>query len=402
MKKKLGIGLGILVLVIVAILVARPLLFPKEEEIEIGEDPYGIEYYTVPNMEQVFVNGIVKPEQSQEFSKEEELGTVGELQVENGESVEKGRLFYTYENKEITTQLSDLKNQVSRMETQKSNAEYKLNLAIKNWNNQAQEERVQTLEEIKIDMSTSDIDAEIKELYDNIKTLKEEQFKEIVAPFDGKVYIPEVKDADSAILKLISDKFYVSGTVNEKDVSKLAVEQIADIKVVSNDQTVTGKVNFIDLNPSEGDIDGMVYSEEASTMSNYPVKLSLDTLEGIRNGYHVQAVINIGEEAITIPTVSIHEEEGQFYVLVNDFGTLTRRVIQIGEEEGENTVVTSGLEAEDQIVVSSKEPVEEGQVLSDTLDFDGGNLDGEVMEEGPIDEESMENPEDIDETEEKE
>lgn len=31
------------------------------------EDPYGIEYYTVPAIEQIFVNGVVTPEQSQEF-----------------------------------------------------------------------------------------------------------------------------------------------------------------------------------------------------------------------------------------------------------------------------------------------------------------------------------------------
>lgn len=392
MKRKVGIGLGILGVVIIGAIIVRPLLFPKEQAMEVEEDPYGIEYYTVPNMEQVFVNGIVKPEQSQEFRKEEALGTVGELQIENGESVEKGQLFYTYENKEISTQISDLKNQVSRMETQKSNAEYKLNLAIKNWKNQAEEERVQTLEEIKIDMGTADIEAEVKELYNNIKSLEEEQYKQVVAPFDGKVYIPEVKDADSPILKLISDKFYVSGTVNERDVAKLATDQIADIKVISNDQTVTGKVNFIDLNPSEGDMDGMGmgYGDEGSTMSNYPVKLSLDTLEGIRNGYHVQAVVNIGEEAITIPTASIHEEDGQFYVLVNDFGTVVRRIIQIGEEEGENTAVTSGLEAEDQIIVSSKEPIQEGQVLSNNLEFEN---------EEPMNEELMDGPEDIDEKE---
>ena len=52
-------------------------------------------------------------------------------------------------------------------------------------------------------------------------------------------------------------------------------------------------------------------------------------------------------------------------------------MIQIGEEEDENTTVTSGLEAEDQIIISSQQPIEEGQVLSE------GPVDG--FEEYPDD-----------------
>ena len=416
MKKKMFIGIGILAVLIIAGFLIIPKYFDREPEIIEIEDPYGIEYYTVPNMEQVFINGLVKPEQSQEFNKEEALGTVGELKVNNGDSVKKGDLFYTYENTEIAGEISDLQNQVARMETQKENAEYRLNLAIKSWKNQPVEERSQSLEEIKMDMSTSDMKAEINEMYKNIESLKGQRYKDIIAPFDGKVYIPEVKDATTPILKLISDQFYVSGTVNEKDVEKLAIEQLADIKVVSNNNTVTGKVSFIDINPAE-DSEQMGYGEQSS-MSSYPVKLSLDTLEGIRNGYHVQAVINIGKDLIKIPTEAIHKEDDQVYVLVNDFGTVVRRVIQIGAEEGEDTIVTSGLEAEDQIIISSEQPVEEGQILMDspgsefmdgTEDIEGneGEYNPEEVEEASpedIQEEETEetSPEDIQEEEKEE
>lgn len=379
MKKKIWIGLGILLVVVIGGVAAKSLFFSKEEVTEEVADPYGIDYFVVPGMDQVFVNGTVKPEQSQEFRKEESLGTMGDLQVENGETVEKGTLLYTYENTEVAAQLNDFKNQAARMETQRSNAVYKRDLAIQNWQKLPEEERTQTLEELKIDMSTADLDAEVTELYNNIESLKEQRFKDIVAPFSGKVYIPEVKDAESPILKLISDSFYVAGTVNEKDVGKLAAKQTADIKVISNNHTVTGKVNFIDLNPAEAG-DGMEnYGGQESMMSSYPVKLSLDTLEGIRNGYHVQAIINIGEATVNIPTLAIHQEDDQSYVLVNDFGTVVRRVIQLGEEEGENTVVTSGLEAEDQIIVSSQVEIEEGQLLSESLEQEA--MDSITIEE---------------------
>lgn len=382
MKKKIGIGVGILLVLTVAIMGIKKLRAWQIEVLPEEEDPYGIEYYTVPDMEQVFVNGIVKPLQSQEFQKEEALGNMGEIQVVNGDTVEEGTLLYTYENKDVTTQIIDLKNQVQKMETQKVNAESKRALAIKIWNETPAEERGQSLEELKMEMSTDDISAEIKELYNTIESLKEEQYTNVKAPFKGKIYIPEEIDANSAILKLISDEFYVSGTVNERDVEKLAPEQLADIKVLSTDQTVTGKVSFIDANPEGEGGDEYGYGmggDEAGAMSKYPIKLSLDSLEGIRNGYHVQAVINLGDSAIKIPTQAIHEEEGQYYVLVNDFGTVIRRIIQIGEEEAETTIVTSGLETEDQIIVSSKVPVTEGQVLSDSIGTVSGELDTEEL-----------------------
>ncbi|MEG0444100.1 MAG: efflux RND transporter periplasmic adaptor subunit, partial [Carnobacterium sp.] len=84
MKKKIGIGLGIVVVLLLGGFGARALFFSPEEVVEEElEDPYGIEYFTVPSMEQIFVNGTVNPEQSQEFRKEEGLGTIGELKVEN-------------------------------------------------------------------------------------------------------------------------------------------------------------------------------------------------------------------------------------------------------------------------------------------------------------------------------
>lgn len=366
-KKKVWIGVLVIGVLLVVVFAGSRFLFAQEDEapLETMEDPYGIEYFIVPSMEQVFVNGIVKPEQSQEFRQEDQLGEMGELQVSNGDSVEEGTLLYTYENKEVSAQLSDLANQVSRMETQRANAVYRRDLAVQRWNETPEEERVQTLEEVKIENSTSDMDAEVTEMYNNIESLKSEQYADVVAPFSGKVYIPEEKNADSPVLKLISDHFYVSGTVNEKDIERLSVDQTADIKVVSTETIVTGKVSFIDVNPAEDTGDELSYDLASSSMSSYPVKLTLDTLDGIRNGNHVQATINIGESTVSIPAAAIHEEGDERYVLVNDFGTVVRRVIQAGEEQDGEIVVTSGLEAEDMIIVSSEVPVEEGEMLEE-------------------------------------
>ena len=63
MKKKIGIGVGLLFVLILAIVGIRNLMAEQNNASEEGEDLYGIEYYRVPDMEQVFINGVVKPEQ---------------------------------------------------------------------------------------------------------------------------------------------------------------------------------------------------------------------------------------------------------------------------------------------------------------------------------------------------
>ena len=53
---------------------------------------------------------------------------------------------------------------------------------------------------------------------------------------------------------------------------------------------------------------------------------------------------------ILIPDEAIHTEGDVTYVLVNDFGSVVRRVINIGEKTADGVPVTSGLEAEDEII----------------------------------------------------
>lgn len=336
---------------------------PAEDEPIVEEDPYGIEYYTVPAIEQIFVNGVVTPEQSQEFYQEENLGTRGDLQVENGQVVEAGTLLYSYTNETVQKEVTQLYNEAARLETNRANTAYKQQLAIDRFYEMQEEERAQTLDELIMDFNLYDLDAQIKEIYNNILSLEESVYTEVTAPFTGKVVIPEEKKADVPVLALISENFYVAGTVNEKDLEKVTIGQVADITVVSSNFTTVGKVSFVDTTPANTVSDPYT---QGSSMSSYPVKLSFDSLERIVNGYHVQATINLEENQVVVPKAAIRTDGDVTYVLVNDFGTVTRRVIQTTEETAAGIVVTSGLEAQDEIIVSSEADVQEGDLLDPT------------------------------------
>ena len=375
-KKKLIWGMVIAVVVIIAaVFLVNYFGKQNSDEIIVDEDPFGIEYYTVPTMNQIFVNGVVTPEQSQEFYREESLGDRGELQVENGQIVEKDTLLYSYTNDTLQKEINQLYNEAARLETNRANTAYKQQLAIDRWYASSEEERSQTLDEITMDFNLYEIDSQIQEIYSNIASMEEKVNTEVTAPFKGKIVIPEEKKADAPLLKLISENFYVSGTVNEKDLEKVELDQVADITVVSNGYTTLGKVSFVDTTPTNENADPY---GGVSTMSSYPVKLSFDSLEKIVNGYHVQATINMEENQVIIPKESIHKEGDIQFVLVNDFGSVARRVIQTGEETDEGVAVTSGLEAEDEIIVSSQIEINEGDLLNPDMMDMGTDMNMEI------------------------
>lgn len=381
MKKKKWFLIGLALLLVIVAVVFLPRFFGGEEIDEpiAEEDPFGIEYYYVPAIEQIFVNGMVTPEQSQEFYHDNTLGTRSDLEVENGQIIEEGTVLYSYTNEELQKEITQLYNEAARLETNRANTAYKQQLAIDRWYELKEEERTQTLEEITMDFNLYELDSQIQEIYNNIATMEENVYSEVVAPFKGKIVIPEEKKAEVPLLKLISENFYVSGTLNEKDLEKVEIGQVADITVVSNGFTTLGKVSFVDTTPSAENSDP--YSGVA-TMSEYPVKLSFDSLENIVNGYHVQATINLEENQILIPKEAIHQEGEVEYVLVNDFGSVVRRVIKTGEETSEGFPVTSGLEAEDEIIVSSEVEIQEGDILDPTLfDMENTGENGLLEEE---------------------
>lgn len=370
MKKKWIIGIGAIAVIGIAVFIGRNLLGGADELPEAqqsAEEAYGIEYFEVPDVEQVYINGVVQPDQMEAFAKDTKVTSEPVLKVKNGDIVEAETELYTYEDKEVTKEIEAQNNTVNKLYTKRENVAAKWNQAIANFNKTSEEERTTTKAAID-EQYQSELDAVDEELYFTNATIEDLAAKQVISvasKFKGRVSIPEVKDENAPILRLTSEGLYVAGKVNEKDLPKIALDQKADITVVSNGHTVTGRIAYIDDNPPESqnsqNQDGAAGN---AAMSSYTVKLSLDSTEGIKNGYHVQGTINLDNgKTIEIPTKAIHEEQDEKYVLVNDFGAVIRRVVHTGAENGDNTVINSGLESADRIIVSAKKDVKEGDLL---------------------------------------
>ncbi|OTN89957.1 hypothetical protein A5819_002455 [Enterococcus sp. 7E2_DIV0204] len=376
-KKKIMIIVGIVAVVLIGLFILPNLFGGKpsasSDQKAVTED-LGIEYFEVPDIEQVYINGVVQPEQAEAFSKDAKMTSTPEIKVNNGDVVEPETILFTYEDKEITKEIEAQNNTLSKLATKKQNIYKKWNRAIDTYNKTKEEER--TTNGAAIDeqhqAEVDGVDEEILFSNETVADLSTKQFISTKAKFKGRVSIPEVKDENAPVLRLTSDGLYVAGKVNEKDLMKIAVDQKANLSVVSSGTTVTGKISYIDDNPPEVKATQGESSNAEGSMSNYNVKLSLDSLEGIKNGYHMQATINLGDsKPIEVPKKAVHDQDGKKYVLVNDFGSVIRRDVQIGEEKGDNTVINSGLESADRIIVSSKKEVKEGDLIGEGTDESG-------------------------------
>ncbi|MGX7148345.1 efflux RND transporter periplasmic adaptor subunit [Enterococcus ureasiticus] len=372
MKKRTMVIVGIVVVLFIGIFVLPNLLGGKKEaksNMKPAVEDFGIEYFEVPDIEQVYINGVVQPEQAEAFSKDTKMTSTPEIKVNNGDVVEPETELFTYEDKEITKEIEAQNNTLTKLATKKQNIYNKWNRAIDNYNKTKEEDRSTTGAAIdeQHQAEVDSVDEEILFSNQTIADLSTKQFISTKAKFKGRVSIPEVKDENAPVLRLTSDDLYVAGKVNEKDLMKISVDQQANLSVVSSGTTVKGKISYIDDNPPEAKANQSDSNNADGSMSTYNVKLSLDSLEGIKNGYHMQATINLGDnKPIEVPKKAIYDQEGKKYVLVNDFGSVIRRDIQVGEEKGENTVVNFGLESADRIIVSSKKKIKEGDLIEES------------------------------------
>jgi len=399
MTKKKGfiIGGALLAVLIIAYL-AFGLNGKKEteESMEVPEDN-GIEYFDIVGLKQVFINGTVTPVRSQEFVKDDTLGKLGDLQVNNGDMVEEGTILYQYVDPNSDKEISELKSSIQSAEADRYKAVRQMELELKQLasGNAAPTEEgeepapsqdtPEAREAIALRYDINSFDVRLNQLQEQLNDVMARQVNQVKAPFKGKVSIPQEKTRDSAILNLTSEDYYVVGTVNEKDVEKLKVDQKANIKIIANNENVSGAITYISETPGQGGSSGGEGEMGGSgNLSNYTVKLSIDSKENLKNGFHVQAAVNLNDKPIKIPSKAVKHDGDQAYVLVDDFGTVLRKNITIKEAEKaeakeedkkaksdkkeeagkeKEVEVTQGLEAMDRVIVNSKTPLKDGDII---------------------------------------
>ncbi|WP_326716978.1 efflux RND transporter periplasmic adaptor subunit [Vagococcus jeotgali] len=370
-KKKIVIGSIIGVIIVVVILFSMGIGKNNKQD-TLPEN--NIEFFTVADVDQVFINGMVTPVKSKEFIQDNSLGKLGKLQVKNGENVEEGTLLYQYTDEATSTQISELNFQIESTQAEKEKTRKQMLLEIDELNKaseqveEGQDTGAPSRESIELKYDLGSFDIKIGQLQTQVNELNEKQVNQVTAPFSGQVIIPQEQNRDSAIMTLTSNDFYVEGDVNEKDLIKVKEKQPAEVKMIASNEVYQGEVIYVSNTPiQETPAAGAGGSSEGG-LSKYIVKLSLKDTKNVKQGFHVQASIKLDKQKIEVPKSAVKEDKDkkQSYVLVDDFGTVLRKNITTTDKGAtkDHVVVTSGLESLDKVIVKSDRELKNGEMLN--------------------------------------
>lgn len=184
--------------------------------------------------------------------------------------------------------------------------------------------------------------------YDNSKFL---------SPVNGSITQLNIKEGQfigmgQPVASIVNcEKLLIKTGVSEQDVMQVKKGNIVNIRHNGDGKIIKGKVIGLGKKP-----DGS---------GTYPVEIEFDNNEhGLLPGMIVEGEIEtvMLTDKIYTDFDNIIEEFAKYYVfVVNDEGIATKRQIEIEKKYGNKTIIKSGLEIGDKIVVSGIETLTNGQ-----------------------------------------
>ncbi|MCG6144405.1 efflux RND transporter periplasmic adaptor subunit [Leptospira bandrabouensis] len=177
----------------------------------------------------------------------------------------------------------------------------------------------------------------------------------VISPLRGLVIASNISPGQTVtqqdILYVLSDNLMIQAKVDETDLSKIKIGQIANVTVDSySDVSIQAKVTHIGY--------------EAVTENNvtmYNVDLELKTIpEYLRSGMSITIDFIISEEkdVLLVANEFVKGNSGKGKVLKKIDGELVETSVNIGNSDEQNTAILSGLE-ENELVYRKKKIQEE-------------------------------------------
>lgn len=294
-------------------------------------------------------------------------GTVANLAVSVGDQVKKGQTLFTIVNDQLGISANQAaasyqSSQASLISAQAAvdSAEASLK-SVKKSSSSTHEDKLAA--EKKIDAAKISKDVAEQNLTNALASLSYDQKqaakRTVTSPIDGTVNEVNVKNGDDLSRVsgsssnaqapiIIGDMSTLKAQVqvNEVDISNVKIGQKVTLTFDAlTNFTATGKVESID---SLGTV--------SSGVVTYDVKIGFDTIDPkIKPGMSVTAAIITGSEAdvIMVPAGAVKTQGEQSYVEVMKNGTPEKVNVQVGDTNGTDTVITSGVNEGDKVVTQA-------------------------------------------------
>lgn len=334
---KKGTAVVVVILLAAGFMVGTDYVRRTKEEQKIREK---YEIYKIPAYENIDINGMVTPRESKQYANPEN-NSLSDISVENGQEVNDGDLLFTTKDNSVIEQINVLKSQLTSLNSQKS----RLSKNNKdNINNEA----------------ITSINAQISSVEAQISALNSSAYVKNTAPFAGKVYINDQNSTDmnTSFISLVSNEFFMKGYVSEDDLEKVQIDQTVSIKVNSSDKKMTGRISYVSDRPTTTKT-----KEMKDNLSYYEVDISFEDQEGLVNGFHVDADLEIVSNEYKVPTTAVLKSGDSAYVMKDLDGILKKQEVTIVKTGKNVTKIVTNLEPGDKILKHPDKSMKEGDAI---------------------------------------
>lgn len=334
---KKGTAVVVVILLAAGFMVGTDYVRRTKEEQKLREK---YEIYKIPAYENIDINGMVTPRESKQYANPEN-NSLSDISVENGQEVNDGDLLFTTKDNSVIEQINVLKSQLTSLNSQKSR------LSKNNKDN------------INNDAIAS-INAQISSVEAQISALNSSAYVKNTAPFAGKVYINDQNSTDmnTSFISLVSNEFFMKGYVSEDDLEKVQIDQTVSIKVNSSDKKMTGRISYVSDRPTTTKT-----KEMKDNLSYYEVDISFEDQEGLVNGFHVDADLEIVSNEYKVPTTAVLKSGDSAYVMKDLDGILKKQEVTIVKTGKNVTKIVTNLEPGDKILKHPDKSMKEGDAI---------------------------------------
>ncbi|HDR3909031.1 TPA: efflux RND transporter periplasmic adaptor subunit, partial [Bacillus toyonensis] len=312
-KKKKWIIIGVIAIIVIVAAV-NIFVMQGKKKVTAKTDTVSFEKVTERKLNNTkLISGQVKPGNIESFYADPAKGKVKDIEVKEGQEVEKGTKLFSYDNEEINLQMkqAELDQKMADMRYDQGKKKIdSLKKEIKKAKDGGAGKEVtdpmeEQVSELEIAQKTTDLEKEKGKLQKEELNKKQKELT-IYSNFTGVVQKLDKDAAQSssqalggqgkAFLQVASkDPFQVQGTLTELQKSQIQKDQTFTVTAKANNKKKwTGKITEVSEFPTSAEMGqaGGV-GEATQNMSQYTYKASLDSQDGLSPGYHVSLQVNL-------------------------------------------------------------------------------------------------------------
>lgn len=340
-------------------------------------------------------SGTVESSKSQKIEKDDDK-TIDEVKVQQGDSVTKGQVLFTYNKDSLQISVDSAKLEVESIQNKISSYQQQIAQLKKDKKAASKSEQLSynlQIQEAQLDLTSEqyNLKKKQKELDDLQKDL---QNTDVVAEADGVVQSISSdnssgsSDGSGTFMTILQTGAYkIKGQVSELEVGEL--EQGAEVTIhsrIDDGKTWTGTISQVDTNGavSDSDENSMNSSDQntENTASKYTFYVVPDTQDGMMIGQHVYITIGKQEtdNGIWLNADYVVRDGDTAYVwLANTNGVLEKRTVTIGRhnEEANTYEITDGLTLDDYLAFPTDDCKEGEKTTVSQAGDSSGDTSGE-------------------------